>query len=728
MQKTTKQLRINFVPSILFFLYLFGFVLNVSANPDLPFKQAVSVKYTVAPNITGSSFKKVLVDYNDVVYVLSSQGLLRINDHDLVKDLRYTPLSRKQPVDIAIQEKVGNLYYLLNDKVLTNGYAGVPYSILPSGRFNKLAVDEKGNIFLTGNQSVGFVIENKLVEFPLSSEEQIRNIYINQGVFYALGSKTIYRVKDKTLIPIFKADDIKEISFQKNEIFVGTEKGYYAVHNVTGNITFTLKDKLPAIDINCLLFVNNNLWAGTTHGAFKKNADNSFRYYASKRWLNEDTVISMASDSKGNVYCLTKTGINKIEFSSYTLAQKANFFQDKIRQRHIRYGLISEVFFQNSGDLSTAEMMDTDNDGLWSSFYLGSQAFRYAVTKDKTAKRYAWETFEAFERLLTINPLKGFPSRTFERIEYRNSDPEAWRKSQNPEWEWKGTTSSDEFVGHIFASAVMSRFAAETPSEKKRVADFVDKILTHIIENNYYFVDADGKPTHWGRWNPEYINWYPESISDRKLGSTTIIAGLQLGYALTGKSIYKTEAFRLMNDHNYLKNILIDCNKIQITPGYVFMGANMGDGWNHSDDEMSFLAYWVLYHFAFNDTLKKKFSKAIVNHWNIEMPERDGLWNLITKGTAGVYDKESTLWYLKEFPMDMINWTIKNSDRRDLELLSPNLRDQKTKTLLPYSEQPTHRHNANPFFLDGGDDGHSELAGDEYLLPYWMARYLKVIQ
>jgi hypothetical protein len=38
-----------------------------------------------------------------------------------------------------------------------------------------------------------------------------------------------------------------------------------------------------------------------------------------------------------------------------------------------------------------------------------------------------------------------------------------------------------------------------------------------------------------------------------------------------------------------------------------------------------------------------------------------------------------------------------------------------------------HRHNANPFDLDGGGGQHSRLAGDEYLLPYWMARYLKVI-
>jgi hypothetical protein len=38
------------------------------------------------------------------------------------------------------------------------------------------------------------------------------------------------------------------------------------------------------------------------------------------------------------------------------------------------------------------------------------------------------------------------------------------------------------------------------------------------------------------------------------------------------------------------------------------------------------------------------------------------------------------------------------------------------------------RWNGNPFILDGGVDGRGELAGDEFLLPYWMARYLKIIE
>ena len=38
-----------------------------------------------------------------------------------------------------------------------------------------------------------------------------------------------------------------------------------------------------------------------------------------------------------------------------------------------------------------------------------------------------------------------------------------------------------------------------------------------------------------------------------------------------------------------------------------------------------------------------------------------------------------------------------------------------------------HHNNTNPFALDQGGSKRSRLAGDEYLLPYWMARYFKVI-
>jgi len=715
--------RISIVCAFTFFVLMGTRIL--AQERDVPFRQALSVKYSLAPSLKGAVLKKLVVDYNDMPYVLSDRGVLRVQGNNLVKDLRYSALADKQPVDLAIREGSGHLYYLYPDKVLTNGYAGVPTYKIPADKFSMFAVAADGSIMLAASNALSILTNGKLVDIkpPIT---KINSIYVHRQQFYLFTDQGISRLVNGVVSDLHKASGIQAIAFRGDDIVVGTGSGYYGINILNGDSSFPLQTKLPVPDIKSLASVDDHIWAGTSQGAFMRESDGRCRYYASMRWLNEDKVRAIAGDNKGNAFALTASGLNKIEFIDETLLAKAKYFQDKIRLRHIRYGFISNVSLDVPGDLSTARMTDTDNDGLWSAFYLGSQAMRYSVTREKEAKRFAWEAFEAFERLLSVNPLKGFPSRTFERTGYKVSDPNRWHPSQDPEWEWKGTTSSDEFCGYIFIAAILKEMVAESESEKKRVADFMDKILMHIIDNNYYFIDMDGKPTLWGRWNPEYINSFPETVGDRKLGSTHIIAGLQLGYALTGKELYRKEAYRLMNEHGYLKNMMIPYAKIAVTP-IIHQGVTLGDGWNHSDDEMAFLTYWVLQRYAFTDSLREDYEFIIRDHWKMEMPERNSLWNLISFATAGTIDKESTLWHLREYPRDQITWTIRNSHRKDLDFLPPNIRNQTTKELLPPGEQPTHRHNSNAFNLDSGGGGRSELAGDEYLLPYWMARWLHVI-
>lgn len=716
-----------------FYFGLIFFQMMVSAMAackpvDSVFLQPVSIKYSLSTAMKGSILKKVVVDYNDNAYVLTDHGLCRINETELVKDLRYRPLANRVPLDVTIQESTGYLYYLYDDCFLSNEDAGIPYGKLPPGQYDQMTVNAQGDVLLTGNGTAAIFRKGNLhaVDFP--EGRAIRSVAAD-NLFYVLTTDGIFYLKGDHFIPLNKGKGYAALAVKDREIFLGTEQGYFGINNRTGDTLTSLQTKIPASNINQLLIVSNQLWAGTDRGAFMKEPSGGFRYFASRRWLDEDTVIDMAADSHGNIYLLTPNGLNEIKYIKQTYLDKAIYFQKKIRERHIRYGLLAEVRMKKPGDLTTAEMVDTDNDGLWTSFYLGSLAFRYAVTGDSIAKRYAWESFAAYERLISINQLKGFPSRTFERKGFKVSDPDAWRPSPDSGWEWKGTTSSDEFVGYIFVGAVMDQFIAKTTAEKKRIADFIDKILTHIIDNDYNFVDLDGKPTLWGRWNPEYINWYAKTISDRKLGSTDIIAGLELGYALTGKELYKKEALRLMNDHGYLENIMISPYDIKATPGYNYQNHDMGMGpWNHSDDEMEFLSYWVLYHYALNSTLKKQFAKAITAYWKIEAPEKNPVWNLITLGTAGVFDQSATLWYLREFPMDQIRWSINNSQRKDLEFIDPGFRGQYTKEVISPAERPAHRYNANEFILDGGDGGLEELSGAEYLLPYWMSRYLQVIK
>jgi hypothetical protein len=75
----------------------------------------------------------------------------------------------------------------------------------------------------------------------------------------------------------------------------------------------------------------------------------------------------------------------------------------------------------------------------------------------------------------------------------------------------------------------------------------------------------------------------------------------------------------------------------------------------------------------------------------------------------------------------MIGWSIRNSHRKDLEFVEPNFRNQTTRRVLPPDERPMSKYNGNAFRLDGGEGGSREYSGDIFLLPYWLGRYLKIL-
>jgi hypothetical protein len=142
------------------------------------------------------------------------------------------------------------------------------------------------------------------------------------------------------------------------------------------------------------------------------------------------------------------------------------------------------------------------------------------------------------------------------------------------------------------------------------------------------------------------------------------------------------------------------------------------------------VGYWGLYRYAFNDSLKANFKKSILDHWQIERPEKEGAWNIFTALTGTKqFDLNEAAWYLREHPMDMIDWAIQNNHRKDIVKVADNFRRQTTQEVLPPDEKPIMRHNANQFNMDrNGGSGLSEhSAGDIWLLPYWMGRYLGVI-
>lgn len=704
--------------------------LFLSARPvdDAPFLQDVAVRYQMSPELDGAAFLKLLVNRDGIVYVLTDRGVARVFEDKVALDRSFRPLAGLKPRDLTLQG--GELIYLFADRFLANGWAGKVKEHLPEGRFDRLAMADDGATLLVGGTNVAMMRGGELtpLNMPVEPPLELRPYAWGTNVFL-MSSTAVHRLQGDRWELFHRGTNLTCLGFRAQEMVVGTRHGFHALSLVDGRETLAWQTRLPVSQITSVAPIEQGVWAGTPRGVFYWNAQDGIRYYASKRWLADDQVVDVAVDRERNVLALTKAGLSKIEFRRMTLAEKAAHYERKIRQRHMRYGLVSELKLTRAGDVSSAEMIDTDNDGSWSAYYMSSQAFRFGATGDPQARSNAWETFEALERLESINGLKGFPSRTFERRGFKFSDPDRWRVAPDEDWEWKATTSSDEFTDHTFGYATLWTCVAKTAQEKQRIATLYDKIMDHIVRNNWYLIDWDGKPTLWARWNPEYVNWFPPSIVDRKLNSAEIVAGLQFAYTVTGREIYKQKAFELLYQHGYLTNITNSVKLVAPTKGYIHQGNDMGDEWNHSDDQLAFDTYWTLHQFAFNADLRRQYAAVVRDHFELEKQERIPIWNFVLASTgAKDFDVDGALWTLRRFPLDLISWSVRNSHREDVTRLPANFRGQELVELLPPGERRMSRWNSHPFKLDGGEGGRIEYAGDEFLLPYWMGRYVRAIR
>ena len=710
-----------------------------SVHVDAPFLQEVSVKYYFEE--PGVKLEKAFVDRNGTLQVLSDKGLLRPHDGQflypgtMVADRTYLPMKDKNLRDMDTYQ---NQFMYLDDKaVLSNAWAGAIYvkhgladaKFFEAGKdFSFLVSDGTQLVYLSDSSVVwkGNIPGGNVLDLTYDSAS-------NQ--FFILTPEKIYSYQAA-------ADALKDgfggsgftsftLAAEGQNLIIGTTDGYLTVDVTTQKQVGDRQNKLPWTALTAVSEIHGNLWFGSDRGAFMKKEDGKYNYYFGERWLPGDVVTHLAPGSGEDVLILTDKGLGKLEFFEQTLHQKAEFFDKQVRERHIRYGFNATLVGLEKGNINTGRLGDSDNDGLWTAMYLGGEAFRYAVTGEAEALRHIRESMDAMERLYTINPVEGFPSRSFSRSGYieQLSDPERWQHASDPEWDWKATTSSDEVIGHIFVFGVIAELV-EDKALKEQAVKLIDAVMQHIVDNDWYLIDYDGNPTLWGKWHPDYVNNFPRIVGDRKLNSSNIVAMLQTAYHFTQKEIYKTKAFELMEDYGYLENMMVPMEQIgKAEKGTDQWAEMLSESWNHSDDEMYYMGYWGLYRYAFNDTLKAKYKESIIDHWEAERPEKEGLWNIFTAMVApDNFDRDEAMWYLQEYPMDLINWSVSNSQRKDIVPMEPNFRTQTITEVLPPDELPIERHNANRFGLDAGGMGWSEnSAGDIWLLPYWMGRYLGVI-
>jgi hypothetical protein len=474
-----------------------------------------------------------------------------------------------------------------------------------------------------------------------------------------------------------------------------------AVPLPVGNITATVQSSDGA------------LWLGSTQGLVRLDLSAPIRdqrqYLAGRRYLPDDFVEQLLPEENGGIWARTRTGVSHLEMRRMTLAQKAEYFEQRIRARHDRYGLVSGSHLTVAGDPSSNKLRDDDNDGLWTAMYAAAECFRYAVTKSPEALANARKSIEAVLFLEEVAGKRGFPARSY----IRKGDPMPqggeWHWTSDGQYYWKADTSSDEIVGHFFIFSIGYDLLPDTDL-KQRIATTARRIMGHIVDNGYNLIDLDGKPTRWGWWGPERLKKDSEEYA---LNSLQLLSFLKTTAHITGDSRFQAEYKKVATELNYIDWI----NRLDEYRTHL----------NYSDEELAMLPYYCVFKYEKDPTLLGGYRKAIDQWWKNIKREDNPLWTFIylTGKPEARVDLPSAVWTMYRMPMDTIEYTVQNSHRTELVWAAgrDRFRRREALNLLPPDERPVMKWNGNPFVVDGGAGGHGEDDGAAFLLPYWMGRY-----
>jgi hypothetical protein len=530
---------------------------------------------------------------------------------------------------------------------------------------------------------------------------------------------------DLKILPVENCDGItwperNEAVSPDSARWIATRNGIKVVSADGLESMITGAEGLPYEDVTAIdLGAGGTAWIGTARGAVYFDGESWF-YFAGRRWLPDDRVNDIVFAADGGAWIATNAGVVHLARKEMSLERKALIFDDAMQARHNRDGFIAESPLGTPGDVSSYYLSDDDNDGQWTEMYLAAECFRYASTGDPAALANARKSLDAMLLLLTVSPAKGFPARSvLPPDKCPGRDSVKWRIITDGNICWKGDTSTDEVVGHMFGLPIFYDLCANE-NEKKRIAGAVAPMMDRIIENGYTLTGPDGKVTTDGHWDPLWINKGQGRLGDRGLNSVEILSALLSAYHITGDKRYLDCYNKLIDEYGYNKNAL---HWKTISDQYQK---------NYDSYEMGYLSFYNLLRYETDDNLWKNY---YFEGLRLAMEEEYGARNAEQIVIFGVfaragYGLDLAVRTLRELPVDLIKHSVFNSVRADMAVSSKKdrFRRMQSRFVPPYMEVGTVRWSENMFALDFPDGSGAEVMAQFYLLPYWMARYHGIIR
>ena len=498
-----------------------------------------------------------------------------------------------------------------------------------------------------------------------------------------------------------------------SRLYITTDRGLTELRGASMK-NYKGEDGLPVENTTCLAKgFANDIWIGTERGAVRKH-DNEWQYFGADHWLPNNHVNDIAV-GENTVYIATNAGIGIIKYEPYTLQKKAAFYERHLEEwGHKRLGFIHTVY--KKGDEWIREV--SDNDGAHTATYLAAMCYKYKVTGDETARNEAVNAFNAMLFLDRVNDIDGLIARsiwstTADKDEMGKSGsgglPARWYPTEDGKWNWKGDTSSDEIIAHFYSVSLFHDLVAKG-KEKELAKEHITRMASYIMDNGWVIIDKDGKPTRWGRWNPEYL-LRPYGYSDRGVNGLEALTFMQAAYSVSGDEKFM-KGYQQLVDWGYLTNTLKQKN--------TFPPASLAP-W---DDNLANEAYATILRYTSDPKLRSYYLRSIERFYEIKRMEHIPWFNF-TYGahTGNDCEIDQCVKHLRAWTLDCIEYNYRNSHRDDLFVEAGYTSYEGGLKAISPRELSVTRGSRRAIGLDGGAGGRRVMEPVGFLRDYWMGRY-----
>ncbi len=392
---------------------------------------------------------------------------------------------------------------------------------------------------------------------------------------------------------------------------------------------------------------------------------------------------------------------------------------DKMNAKYMLYGITS--YIQDEDNLSledSASWVDTTNpaedvnyakrtrllEGFWARTYsFKDEKFDYdgyaywshngdgtatGISTKKNADGSDYLLHNENYRGLKVDATKEIPERLWNDLIGAGYDVE--------DIFYKGDTSADEIIGHLFLyKLAYDILGEEDPELANLIVNAVDKFAQHLVDNSYCLVDGSGQPTTWGKFSRTYLH-NGQVLGGAPLQTMVLLSVFKLAHYLTGEQKWEDEYRMAALDEQYQyaeimtqekeryeMAILEYANSVTGILGFILrplVGTETFKALyriilNYSDEEMAMLGFYLLFQMEDDEELLTYYREALGDWWYSMSFSENALWYYIYQlaypgqEMTDIYGNslvETASWVLSRHPIDTRRYLATNSKRDDI--------------------------------------------------------------